>query len=112
MRPIHDPLDPPVADWIVMNIVNVGGQIPLVTDHVFPKPSLPDSPFMLPDPALALPLLCVNGSREAALDEAPAGGKISLTLGQGPDAVKMVRQDDHRLDPERTPASYCPKRFP
>jgi hypothetical protein len=38
--------------------------------------------------------------RKAAFDRAPAGGEIRVAIGQGPDCVQVIRQDNCSFDGE------------
>ncbi len=95
MRPIRHALNVAVFYRVPVNIVHVRGEIRLVANQVFPKPLLPKR---------ALPFLGSTTRQQgfivqafAALlsddgfNDAPAGGKIGIALGQGPDAMQVIR---------------------
>ena len=43
--PIPYPFDPTVFDWVPMDVIRVLLEIPIIADHVFPIPALPDAAF-------------------------------------------------------------------
>jgi len=44
-RPIFYPLNKPVLDRIVMNVIDMALQVFFVANLMFPEPALPDAPF-------------------------------------------------------------------
>jgi len=89
-----------VFDRIVMDIIHMSAPIRFIPDKVFPKPALPHRGF-----AAAVDR-CNRCAGYEVFDQAPAGGEISVILGQLPDAVQMVRQDDDGIDGERSFGHY------
>ncbi len=51
MRPVGNPLDVAMLDRVVMDVIDMSGEIILIADRMFPIPSLPDAPFALELPA-------------------------------------------------------------
>src|SRR5437867_1052340 len=50
--------------------------------------------------------------RKAAFDRAPAGGEIRVAIGQGPDCVQVIRQNNGSLDREGVTCAHLAKRSP
>jgi hypothetical protein len=88
MRPVDNTRDMSVLDRIEMDIVDMALQIGIIANGVLPIATLPDALLSLAR------LACGSrqgdkASREAALDQAPAGGKISISFRQCPNRVNV-----------------------
>ncbi len=90
MPPIDNTRDMSMLHWIEMNIINVPLQIGVVAYRVFPITTLPNS-FLSFDNFAWGSRHFFKATREAALDQAPTGGKIGITLRQSPERVNVVR---------------------
>ncbi len=77
---------------IVMNVLHMLNVITLIPDLMLPKATLPHGFFLFTLPRYGdLSLIsCLTMTAEIALDESPAGRKISITGRQCPQSVKMV----------------------
>ncbi len=95
MRPVDNTRDMSVLDRIEMDIVDIALQIGIIANGVLPIATLPDALLSLAR------LACGSrqggkAAREAALDQAPAGGKISVSFRQCPNRVNVIGQDADR----------------
>ena len=100
MRPVDNTRDMSVLDRIEMDIVDMALQIGIIANGVLPIATLPDTLLSLAH------LACGSrqgskAAREAALDQAPAGGKISVSFRQCPNRVNVIGQDADRDGFER-----------
>ena len=92
-----------MLDGVVMDVVPVSVQIRLVPNRVFPKPSLPDSLLLLHPPRIR------DGSgrshklaaAEGGFDQPPSHREVIVVVWKYPDAVEMVRQNNHGVDLKR-----------
>src|SRR5437667_413572 len=50
--------------------------------------------------------------QKAAFDQAPTGGEIRITIGQGPDRVQVIREDHGSFDREGMSCPHLAKRYP
>jgi hypothetical protein len=50
--------------------------------------------------------------RKAAFDQTPAGGEIRIDVGQGPNRVQVIRQDNGSFDREGMAYTHLAKRRP
>lgn len=92
IRPLPDVLHIAVLHGVVMNVVDVAPQIEIVAYRMFPESPLPYSSFSLL-PRGVTQARCV---REESFDEPPSGRVVRIFLGQRPDAVDVIGQDDDR----------------
>jgi hypothetical protein len=91
MRPIARTRDKPMFYWIEMNVIDVGLQITLVADCVFPKSGLPQ--------VFALRAVIVFNQRvgKPRFNQFPTYRKIMIACGERPHDVQMFRHD-HMCD--------------
>jgi hypothetical protein len=88
-----------------MDVFDMVDEIRLTPDLMFPKTALPDSLFFLPKSGCR-PCGLVLGSTlstEITFYQAPTFGKIPVFMGQCPDAMQVVRQQNKCVDLERMP---------
>ena len=98
MRPISDPRYIAMLDRIDMDIIDVTGEIIFITNGVLPITSLPYSAFALGGTAFGNPFASRNTARETRFDQPPAHGKVGIAVRLCPDRVKVIGQDNHRVD--------------
>jgi hypothetical protein len=77
-----------MLDRIPMDIVDVFGTIVITPDAVLPEPTLPSAPPVPPT--------------EPRFDHLPPCRIISIAVRQCPERMDMIRQDDDRIDHERS----------
>jgi hypothetical protein len=95
---------------IEVDVVEMRCKVAITPDEVLPVSPLPDR--SLAAQAAAQVILCLAKARdvlpsEAFLDEAPTRWVVAIVVRKRPQRVKMVGQDDLRLDDERTPLLYA-----
>lgn len=89
-------------DRVVMKVFHMILKILLVTNQMFPIPSLPDRLFPLALARWAVLFRSFDGiSGEMAFNQPPARSEIVVTGWQRPNGVQVVRQDDQRVDAKR-----------
>lgn len=77
-----------------MGVIHMGFEIPFILNQVLPVASLPDRAFAL---VLAT---CVDRfgpghlAGKVLFDQEPAVSKVIVMVGQGPDVVQVIGQDD------------------
>lgn len=86
MRPIADTGYQAVLDRIDVTILDVAAEILIITDQMFPEPTLPDGTFAARDADPAPPLGLGNSLGEVDLDQPPAQRKIGVAGRQRPTA--------------------------
>ncbi len=84
-----------------MDVIHVLLKIGIVAYLVFPEPPLPNGTLPVPYLRGIQPIVAVKnrfGSlRKTCLDQTPPLGKIVIGRRQGPDAMKVVRQQYQAL---------------
>jgi len=100
-----------VLHQVVVNVIDVSGEIVVVADQVFPEAPLPEIIFAAPV-AHERRAVANQPATERRLDRPPASRKVGVALRQGPERVQMVRQDDGGVDGEGSlpPASRITER--
>ncbi len=92
VRPICNARDMPVFDGIELNVIDVSLKIGLIADRVLPIAPLPNS-FLAFNNLARRARSRLDSPREAAFDERPSGGKVCISIGQGPDSVEVIRKN-------------------
>ena len=89
VRPVADLGHETMFYRIVVNVIDVPGQIFLVADRVLPETSLPQSLFSA---LVALETETVSDdlAREQAFDALPTSGKIRIVLRKRHDNMQMI----------------------
>ncbi len=87
-------------DRVEVDVVHVGRIVVVVADGVLPESPLPDAAFGFGGAACGAGFGFRDGSGEFGFDDLPAGGKVGVAFGQGPEAVRVVGQDDPGVDVE------------
>ena len=94
--PVVDDGDQAVFDRVVVDVVNVSGQVPFVSYLVFPEASLPEAALSLFMSRQALAQLRAPGfeisTGEAFLDQPLSSGEVVVIFRQTPQAMQMVWQ--------------------
>jgi hypothetical protein len=85
----------------MLDVVEAGIEIPSVADGVFPESLLTDTPFPLVPAPLREPFRPMRFRGKRSLDQTPAGGKVRVAGGQGPEAMEVVGQNHYGADIER-----------
>jgi len=100
--------DVAVFDRVVVDIVEMRGEVALVADVVLPVSALPDRlfPFFGAGSGCGCRLSLSKGAGEAGFDQHPAGREVVIALGQGPKGVQVVGQDDDGVDGERVALAH------
>ena len=101
VRPIGDAFCPSVFDRVVVDVVDVGGHVGIVSDLVFPESSLPDTAFAATDAADAPVFGLGQGAGESGLDQTPANADGVIAWRQRPDGVQVFGQDRHGVNAKR-----------
>ena len=99
-----------VFDGVVVDVVEVVVEIVLVADGVFPETALPDGGFVVAGAGGGIlgegggrsPPYVAQGAGEEDFEAADAGGVIFVGVGEGPEPVEMVGEDDGGVDGEGT----------
>jgi hypothetical protein len=99
--PIDRPLDQSVLHRIAPAIGQMRAVVSFVADHVFPEPPLPEAAFALGRLARGSAHLQADGMGKPRLDLPPPGRIVRVPFRQGPDRMQMVRQNHHRIAPDR-----------
>jgi len=81
----------------------MGGEISAISDLMLPKATLPDVSllFMLSSDGSIGAAIGLTLARKIAFNQAPTHGKVSISVGEGPNTVEVVRQQDKGFDLER-----------
>lgn len=97
IRPITDPVDVPVLDWVEVNVIQMGFKVSVVANGVLPETLLPQVIFA---PAILFDFLAgtYQVAGETGLDESYPPGIGSVSRWQRPYCVPMVREYDHCID--------------
>jgi len=84
-----------MLDRIPMDVINVSHKIRVVSDHVFPKPMLPERTLMALGSPRSHPLWSMKtrltALRDRSLDDPPPRREIVVVWWQGPDRMQMIR---------------------
>ena len=107
MRPIRYARDMSMLQRIEMNVVDMALQIGVVANGVLPIATLPDALLSFGNFACGSRLR-IKATRKAALDQAPARGKIGVAFRQGPEGVQVIGQDANRDRFKRSTLLDCP----
>jgi hypothetical protein len=99
MRPVSNTCHEAVFHRIVMDVIDVPGEISLVTDGVLPVPPLPRRKLATRITPDGIPS-SEQVSAEVSFDPPPAPGEIRVSLRQGQDCMKVIGQDDDSIDDE------------
>jgi len=102
MGPVGHAGDVPVFDRIVVEIVAVNIEIPLIANRMFPEPALPNAPFAFLLSSIRQPFPRREGSGKRCLDQPPSRGVVRIVRRQGPQAMKMVGEDNDSVDVKRS----------
>ena len=111
IRPVHNPPHPPVFNRIPMDIFHVSIEILLVGYKMRPEATLPDATFPSLMAAFRNAFALLQRSRESPLKQIPTRRKIWISRRERPNAMQMIRHDDHRVHMERPLILYVTKRF-
>ncbi len=95
-----------MLDRVEMNIVDMGREIVIAADRVFPKTALPEATLRLSQACIAAPLAKGHVAGERRLDDAPAGREVIVIGRQGPNAMEMIGKHDPGLDRERSAPAH------
>ena len=86
---------------VEMNIVDMPSEIAFIAQRVLPIAPLPDAALALAAAACGNSLTSWQRMRKPRFDQSPARREIGVPLGQTPDRMQMIGQDDNCLDAER-----------
>ena len=112
MRPVPDAFYPAMLDGIPVDVIDVPFEILVVANYVFPVSTLPDTSLPPFSTALGAFFTGRDGSRKSRLYQSPAYLVVRITLGQGPDAMQVLRQNDNRIDFEGMAALHFSEDLP
>ncbi len=90
-QPMFHRIDPAIADC--------GAFVRIAAEVLLPEPTLPD-PMLAPGLVAGAAGPRGHGTGKPGFDHAPPGREIVVILGQGPDTMHMVGQDNPSLDRE------------
>lgn len=99
--PIGHPRHQAMFDGVDVDVIHVGGEIGLVPNEVFPVAALPDGPLPASLPDGRAPFVSRDRLGEAALDQAPAQGKVRVMLRKRDQTVEMVGHHHPAVNRER-----------
>ena len=90
-----------------MNVVEMGGEIAIVSDQMLPEPALPD--ILLSSCALYLGTLgnaigLGIGAGEGFFDQSPPRRVVGIVVRKPPNGMKVIGKDNLSLDLERMTA--------
>jgi hypothetical protein len=92
---------------VIVNVINVALEIELVLDGMLPKPALPDCALSPPLTRIRSWALDAPQSQislcELLLDPTPAYRMLSIAMGERPEGVEVVWQENDGRDVERVP---------
>ena len=112
VRPFPHCLTMAVLHGVVMDVIHMPAPILLISDPMFPKPSLPYRSFPLALPRCRRWDGNANTTRaEISLDAAPARRIIIVVLRQAPQRMQMIRENHDRIDLERVFFPFPPERI-
>jgi hypothetical protein len=94
-----------VFDRVEVDVIEMPGKIGLVAQGIFPISSVPNPALAFAGAADRDLLASGQATREGAFNQAPTLGEISIVLGQGPNHVRVIRQDHSGIDRKGMP---CP----
>jgi len=99
VRPVEGIRDKAVLCWVEVNVVDVAGEIGLVSDGVLPETPLPKEATGVIPGRYRFGVI-KNTLGEDGFDAAPAVREIGVTLGKRENGVEMVRENDDGVDVE------------
>jgi len=102
MGPIRHAGNVPVFDRVVMDVIAVDVEIPLIAQGMFPEPALPDAPFAFLLPSIRQAFPRCDSSSKRCLDQPPSRGVVRIVRRQGPQAMKMIGEDNDSVDVKRS----------
>ena len=100
MGPIPDPRYKSMLDRIDMDVIDMTPTIVLIADRVLPITPLPDAALPLGGTASRNRLTGCAVARKRRLNQPPARCKIPVALGERPDRMQMIRENNYRVDRE------------
>lgn len=116
MRPRMRTANQAVFDRIIVDVIDVAGQVCLIADAMLPKAFLPDTSLVSSVSRTGNGRFrsARSGPRfhETPLDGGPAGGIIGVVFRQSPDAMEMIRQQDDGRHLERLLALHNAENLP
>ena len=83
-----------------MDVIDVTSKIVLIADRVLPIAPLPDATLPLGGTASRNRLAGCEVARKRRLNQPPARCEIPVALGERPDRMQMIRENNHRVDRE------------
>ncbi len=86
-----------MLDGIEMHIIHMPPQVQIISNQVFPKPSLPNTPLALRLHTRRPPFAVRQRRGQLGLDTLPPPGEIRVVYWQRPDGVQMFGQYHHRV---------------
>ncbi|GEM_PF-2283191 len=97
---------------IKMDVINMVSKIPLITNLMFPKPALPNCPFLFGNTAgvNAIVFTHLTATRKITFDQPPPGGKIGIAIRQRPDTMQMIGQYNNGINYKRMTQHHIPYR--
>ncbi len=78
-------------------------KISLISQEMLPKSTLPKSPLSSFFSTRRDSLTFFDGTGKVSFKQIPSDGKICVVSRQRPNAMEMIRQDNHRIHPEGSP---------
>jgi len=81
-------------------------KVQLITDQMFPIMALPDTAFTIGLARGGAGFCFGQGTREAAFDQTPAQAEVTVTFGQGEDAMHVFWHDYPGVDVEGVFATH------
>ena len=101
ISPVQHPRNIPMLDRVVVDVIHLKLVIRVVPYGVFPKTSLPDTPFLPFQTALRTALGLRELAGKSRFDLPPTSCKIVVAFGQCPDTMQMIRQYHYSLHRKR-----------
>ena len=100
VRPIADAYDETMLNGIIVNIINVSGEIGFVADRVLPVTPLPKREIAVAISPDRHPRR-EQRAAEMPFDAPPPSRIVGISFWQGEDRMKMVWQNHNRFDRKR-----------
>jgi hypothetical protein len=99
-----------VLDRVEVNGIEMAPHVVPVAQRVLPMSPLPNPALAFGDAAGRDPLAAGQTMRKGTLDQASPQREIRIALGQSPDHVQVVGQDDSSFEGEGMPSPHPAKR--
>ncbi len=97
-RPVDHVFHMAVFTRVVVDVIDMAGEVVIVTNPMLPITLLPDAAFSFALAARRYPFAVRQCPRKAALYQAPAQGKIGIARRQRAQRMQVIGQDYDGID--------------